>query len=255
MSMKIMITAAEPTPVRWAAEAANVIAAVLKAHPAATIGFPTGETPLPVYAELRRRVTQGQIDVSRCRALMLDEYLDPPEESYTSWSWLSHEVFAPLGLSSDRVRRLPWHSKGVETACAAFERRLRLEDGCDLQILGLGANGHIGFNEPGSAADSRTRAVKLTAATAAANRAYWHGEYEPEWAVTQGIATILAARKILLLARGGAKASILRRALTGPRDPEVPASFLRGASAVHVLADEAAAAALPRSLDYNIEWL
>ncbi|MGH9475417.1 MAG: glucosamine-6-phosphate deaminase [Terriglobales bacterium] len=255
MAIKISITPAEPALRHWAAAAADVVAEVLRAKPAARIGLPTGESPLPVYAELRRRHSAGGLDSTGMRLVMLDEYLDPPRESLTSWSWLGRELLVPLGVTPERVLRLPWQGAGIEAACAEFERELARGGGCDLQLLGLGANGHIGFNEPGSPLDSRTRVVVLTPATAAVNRAYWNGAFEPERAVTQGLATILSARRILLLVRGGAKAAILRRALLGPSGGELPGACLRTAASLQVLADEAAAAALPQSADYNIEWL
>lgn len=239
--MQIKVTESEGA---WAAEAAETLAGVLQAKPEGWIGWPTGTTPLPFYAELRRRVSCGGWTLQACRAVMLDEYLDPPEEALSSWAWLWREVWAPLGLRGDQVLRMPHRSSGIHAACAEFERALAEGGGCDLLLLGLGANGHIGFNEPGTAMDSRTRVVKLTEETAAANAAYWHGRFKPELAVTMGMATILEARQILLLVRGAAKADVLRRMLHEPVSSKLPATYLREHANLTILADAEAAAKL-----------
>ncbi len=230
--------------IRWVAEATDILAGVLQAKPEARIGWPTGTTPLPFYAELRRRAAIGSLAAQVSRAVMLDEYLDPPEAAFSSWSWLWREVWTPLRLGREQVLRMPHRSPGIDAACGEFERALAEGGGCDLLILGLGANGHVGFNEPGTAMDTRTRVVKLTAETADANAAYWRGRFTPEFAVTMGMATILEARQILLLVRGGAKADVLRRMLHDPVSSELPATFLREHEGLTILADPEAAAEL-----------
>lgn len=254
MSLQFVVADSEA----WAAAAVARIERVLTAQPAACVGFPTGRTPQPLYGELRRRAGAARRKYSELRAVMLDEYLDA-EARFQSWTWLKMEVFDPLRIDGRRIRRMPQRSAGIGAACGQFERALQESGGCDLQLLGLGANGHIGFNEPGSAAGTRTRAVTLTEATAGANAAYWQGAFTPRRAATMGIATILQAREIGLLVRGVAKAGILRRALSGEISAECPASFLRTASApVWVLADREAACRLdPKvlgTLGYNVPW-
>lgn len=202
--------------------------------PDACLGLPTGHTPLPLYAELRRR------GAAAWRLVMLDEYLGEARFQ----AWLREAIVAPLGIPEERF--LPMPAAAAPGACEDFERRLRTWGGCDLQFLGLGANGHIGFNEPGSERDSRTRVVTLTPATARANAGYWPNAPVPEQAVTQGIGTILEARRHCLLVRGAAKAAILAAALRGPVTSAVPASFLQFSPALTVVADSAAAAGLGR---------
>lgn len=229
---------------QWAGAAADCVTEVTARNPVALIGFPTGNTPVPLYAELRRRAAAGLWDASRLRGVMLDEYLDPPAADISSWSWLRRELFDPLGIAAGRILRMPHQRSGIEAACRKFEEDLQSWGGCDLQLLGLGANGHIAFNEPNSDPGSRTRAVTLSAETARANAAYWPSGFVPEQAATMGIATILEARSICLLVRGAEKAAMLRAALQGPVGREVPASWLRQAARLTVVADRAAASAL-----------
>lgn len=239
--MQVKVTESEAS---WAAEAAETLAGVLQANPGARIGWPTGTTPLPFYAELRDRAARGRLAAQASRAVMLDEYLDPPKEALSSWAWLWREVWTPLGLGRGQVLRMPHRSPGIDAACGEFERALAEGGGCDLLLLGLGANGHVGFNEPGTAMNSRTRVVKLTAETAQVNAAYWQGRFTPELAVTMGMATILEARQILLLVRGTAKAEVLRRMLHEPAGSQLPASYLREHEGLTILADPEAAAEL-----------
>jgi glucosamine-6-phosphate deaminase len=229
---------------QWAAAAADRVGEAVRQSPSALVGLPTGNTPLPLYAELRRRVAAGEWDPHAMRVVMLDEYLDPPSEEVSSWGWLQRELLEPLGIPSERILRMPWQSGGIEAACARFEAKLRYWGGCDLQLLGLGANGHIAFNEPGSDPAARTRAVPLSPATALANAAYWKFNFRPHSAVSMGIATILDARAIALLVRGAGKAAVLGAALQGPIHRQVPASLLRNANQLYVIADTAAGTAL-----------
>jgi glucosamine-6-phosphate deaminase len=229
---------------QWAAAAADLVTEAVNQRPSALIGVPTGNTPLPVYAELRRRAETGEWAPGSMRMVMLDEYLDPPSEGVSSWGWLRRELFVPLGIAPERVLRMPHQSRNIADACARFEDHLRDWGGCELQLLGLGGNGHIAFNEPGASPTSRTRVVDLTTGTAAANAAYWSGRFRPTQAVTMGIGTILEARNHCLLVRGAAKATALRAALQGPVIPRVPASFLQRAAHLQVIADEDAASGL-----------
>ncbi|MGH9481995.1 MAG: 6-phosphogluconolactonase, partial [Terriglobales bacterium] len=204
-----------------------------------------------VYAELRRRAESGQLAHAHLRCMMLDEYIGAGDRAIESYQWLRRELFAPLSVSRNRMLRLPTHPLGIEDACRRFEESLAAWGRCDLMLLGLGGNGHIAFNEPGSALESRTRVVTLTPETARTNAAYWNGKIVPTRAVTIGIGTILSARRIALLVVGAEKAAILRRALTGRVGPDVPASYLRRGADVQVLADSAAAALLPAGWQHS----
>jgi glucosamine-6-phosphate deaminase len=174
--------------------------------------------------------------------VQLDEYLGlEPDDRRALFGWMERTVIQPLAIDAGRVARLPTDGD-VDAACAAFERELDARGGLDLVILGLGTNGHLGFNEPPSSASSETRTVDLTADTIAANARYWGSERDvPTRAVTLGLRPLLEARHILLLVAGASKHAIVRRALEGPVGEDIPASFVREArGAVTVLVDRAA---------------
>ena len=227
------ITVQIVAPEEFGVTAANLLESVLVERPNALVVLPTGNTPLALYAELRRR------KVCAMRVAMLDDYYDAASLTTNSYHWLRREVLDALNIGDERVLRIPTAPGNLPAACAEYERALARAGGCDLIFLGLGPNGHIGFNEPGSAVDSRTRMVTLSEATADANADYWQGEYRPRAAVTMGIATILEARRVCLLVRGRNKSTALRAALEGPETPDAPASFLRRARELTVIADRA----------------
>jgi glucosamine-6-phosphate deaminase len=206
---------------------ADVISSVVASTPAARITVATGRTPMGVYAELVRRHASGGFDPSSVRPVQLDEYLGLEREDRRAlYGWMRRSFLAPLGIADARVLRLPTDGGDLDAGCAAFDRELTEAGGLDLAILGIGTNGHLGFNEPPSPADAPTRVVRLSAGTIAANASYWDGAEVPTSAVTMGMATLLAAREILLLVSGTAKRDVLRRVLDGPIDPAVPASAL-----------------------------
>lgn len=231
-------------PADFGAAAGRLVADVLRENPAALLGLPTGNTPIPLYEYLLAQQRSGALDLSRMRAVMLDEYLGAGDRPISFHHWLQSHFLGPAGIGPDRILRMPSQPEGIDAACADFEARLAAWGGCDLQLLGLGLTGHIGFNEPGSAADSRTRVVRLSAITREANEEYWHGEEVPAYGVTTGIATLLQARRLVLLVNGERKAPILHRTLEGPIGPDVPATFLRQGRDVWVIADQPAAALL-----------
>lgn len=229
-------------PASLARAAADAIARVVHAEGPVTIVPATGETPVDTYAELADRHARGAFDASAVSVVQLDEYVGiEREDRRTLFGWMDRTVLTPLGIDARRVARLPTDGDLV-AACAAFDAALAERGGIDLAILGLGANGHLGFNEPPSGAASVTRPVQLTPATIAANARYWGSENEvPTRAVTLGLSTLLEAGEILLLVSGEAKHEIVRRALEGPVGEDVPASFVREArGSVTVLVDRAA---------------
>lgn len=225
----------------FGAAAAAEVAACLRAKPDAVLGLPTGNTPVPVYEAL---LAHRDVDWSQARVAQLDEYLGAGERPISFYRWLRSHFLDAAGIPAQRLLRMPSDPEGIAAACAAYDRQLADWGGCDLQLLGLGLTGHIGFNEPGSGGDSVTRVVALSATTRDANEEYWHGEEVPSSGVTTGIAVILRARRIILLVSGERKAATLRRALEGPIGPDCPASFLRRHPDVLILSDEAAASAL-----------
>jgi glucosamine-6-phosphate deaminase len=221
---------------------ADVVAAVVRADGPVTIVPATGETPVGMYAELAERRARGDLDTDGVSIVQLDEYLGlEPGDRRALFGWMERTVIEPLAIDPGRVARLPTDGD-VEGACAAFDRALAARGGIDLAILGLGTNGHVGFNEPPSDATSTTRTVQLTSDTIAANARYWGTEGDvPTRAVTLGLRTLLDARHILLLVAGASKHAIVRRALEGPVGEDVPASFVREArGSVTVLVDRAA---------------
>lgn len=220
----------QPNPEQLAQAAADFISAQVRAKPDLSLLVATGHTPMPTYAELARRVRAGEVNFSRVTAVQLDEYLGIEDDDPRSlWGWMRRSFVEPLGLT--RTVRLDSPTQ--------FEAAIRELGGLDLAILGLGPNGHLGFNEPPSPPDAPTRTLALTPASLASNAAYWGELAVPTGAITAGMDVILAARQTLLLVGGAHKRAILHAALEGPETPEVPASFLRR-TALTVIADEAA---------------
>jgi glucosamine-6-phosphate deaminase len=221
--------------------AADLVEARISERPSLNLLAATGNTPMGLYAELVRRGETGSLDASRLRVFQLDEYAGVGIEDRRSLlGWLVRTFTAPLGIPEERIVRL---DTGIEPtdACAAFDERLREAGGFDLAILGIGANGHLGFNEPPSDAGAPTREVTLSDESIRTNAGYWGGaENVPTRALTVGMRELLASRETILLASGGSKRAILRRALYGAVTPEVPASFLQEAERVTAVVDRAA---------------
>lgn len=226
--------------------AAAVIASSLGDRPAPVLGVATGSSPQPLYRALADRVQAG-LDLARATAFALDEYVGLPVDHPESYhSVIAREVIGPLGLDPSRVHVPEGVSADPVDAAARYEAAIAAAGGVDLQILGIGANGHIGFNEPGSAPDSRTRVVDLAPRTVADNSRFFDGDagLVPTRALTQGIGTILEAREIVLIAWGESKADAVARAVEGPQTAELPASFLQRHDRVTLVLDAAAASRL-----------
>jgi glucosamine-6-phosphate deaminase len=219
--------------------AAREIADGLLARPAARILVATGATPMGAYRELARMAEAGEVDAAGATVFQLDEYLGVHGDDRRSLGRWAVETFVrPLGIGEDRFVRLPFDDAGL----GAYDRRVGEEGGYDLAILGIGENGHLGFNEPPSAADAPSRVVELSAASRRSNARYWDpGAEVPAQAVTVGLGPILRSGRIVLLVSGERKRETLRRAMLEPPTAEVPASFLQLADDVLVIADRAAA--------------
>jgi glucosamine-6-phosphate deaminase len=225
-----------------AAAGADLIGGEVTSGAVRSVVAATGRTPIGLYAELGERRRSGAIDPSGLTVFQLDEYLGLQDGDPRSLlGWMRRAFVDPLGIADDRVVPLPL-AGDLDTACALFDRALEERGGLDLAILGLGTNGHLGFNEPPSSPDDGTRVVRLLPETVAANARYWgDGAVLPSRAVTMGLRQILAARRIVVLASGGAKHDVVHAALEGPVGPSVPASFLQDADAdVRVIVDRAA---------------
>jgi glucosamine-6-phosphate deaminase len=221
--------------------ATEFVVHVIEERPASTVVVATGRTPMGLYAGLAERAGAGRCDVSRIIAVQLDEYLGlGPHDRRSLFLWMRRSFVDPLAIDDERVVRLPLDGD-LAGACAAFDRGIEARGGLDLAILGLGPNGHLGFNEPPSDRTAPTRRVELSPVTIEANARYWGTVTDvPNQAVTLGLASLLAARRILLLVSGEAKRGIVHRAIEGAIGPEVPASFLQEAPDVTVIVDRAA---------------
>lgn len=218
---------------------ADVVAGVLSRRPEATLLVATGNTPMGTYRELAQMRSAGLLDASRARVFQLDEYVGlGPGDRRSLYGWMQRAFVKPLGIPSGQVTRLDAGTDDPGAACRAYDAAVDAAGGIDLAILGLGPNGHLGFNEPPSEADAPTRVIELTEASIESNAGYWGGrEQVPARAVTAGMTVILAARQVLLVVAGAHKRNVLRRTVDGDVLPEVPASLLQRAADVTVLAD------------------
>jgi glucosamine-6-phosphate deaminase len=223
--------------------AARFIAAALRANPRTSLAVPTGATPNGFYRELAAIHRRDAIPTRRLRVFQLDEYLGvAPGNSRSFAGWMAHAFLEPLGIAKQQVVWLRGDAPDPAAVCAAYDAALRAAGGLDIAVLGLGANGHLGFNEPPADEASPTRVVRLCEATRAANAAYWGAvERVPQDALTCGMRNLLAARMKLVLVAGERKREILQRVARGPVSADVPASFLQRVAGVTVLADRDAA--------------
>lgn len=238
-----------PDEAAWEAAGVDALRAALGAAPEPSVCFATGETPKPLYAALLGERAAGRLDLAGLRAFQLDEFLGlGPRDPLSFRAFLEERLYGPAGLAADRIDSPRGDAPDPEAECARYESAIAGAGGFDLAILGVGRNGHIAFNEPGAAADSRTRVIRFTPETRAQHEAAFAaaGRATPERALTVGVGTLLGrSRAILLLARGASKAEALRRAFAEPPSADCPASFLQGfKGALTVLADEAAASGL-----------
>ncbi|MEZ4709036.1 MAG: glucosamine-6-phosphate deaminase [Caldilineaceae bacterium] len=222
--------------------AADYVAAAVAAKPECALVFPTGGTPLGLYQELIKRYAQGAFDPSRLRIFLLDEYVGVgPEDERSLLGWLQRTLFNPLHIQPAQVTPLPGNAANLDVACREFEQALLDAGGLDLAILGIGPNGHLGYNEPPADATSPTRVLALTQSSLDTCAAAWGGRARLlPLAITAGMDLLLAARQKLLIVNGAHKREILNAALYGPVQPDAPASYLQQAANVTVIADRAA---------------
>jgi glucosamine-6-phosphate deaminase len=239
-------------PVEGGELAAEQIARLVTAKPDAVLGLATGSTPLPVWKALAAR----SLDLGRVRGFALDEYIGLPAghpESYRAV--ITREVVEPLGLDPALVR-VPGDDGGpTEGAGQRYELAIAEAGGVDLQVLGIGRTGHIGFNEPGSSLASRTRVKTLTEQTRADNARFFDSpDQVPRHCLTQGLGTILDARHLVLLAFGEGKAAAVAGAVEGPVSSSLPGSAIQLHPLVTVVVDEAAASQLAYADYYRFAW-
>ena len=228
---------------------AQRIAAALADNPRLVLGLPTGRTPVRFYHDLAALAEHGHADFSQATTFNLDEFLGLAADHAGSYrSFMNAHLFSRVRIAKERINFLNGAAPDPVAECRRYEAAIAGAGGIDIQILGLGANGHIGFNEPGPELQPRTHRVVLTPETRRANAALFAGDPSavPAEALSMGMATILQARSIVLLATGRSKAHCIAAALRGPITPQLPASFLQLHHDVEVMLDAAAAAELER---------
>lgn len=235
--------------------AASIVAeAIRSAGPNPVVGVATGSSPLALYARLAEMVAAGTLDLSGAVVFALDEYVGLPRGHQESYAEVLRRTFTdPLGLDPAQVHTPDVFADDLTAASTAYDQAIRDAGGVDIQILGIGTNGHIGFNEPTSAFNSRTRPTTLTTRTRIDNGRFFSSPDEvPRHCITQGLATILDARQLLLLAQGTAKAEAIAATCEGPITALVPGSVLQFHPHTTVIVDEGAASALQMA-DYYRE--
>ncbi len=228
--------------------AARVVEDHVASTPNAVLGLATGSTVEGLYERLVRAHDQGSLDLSHVTAFNLDEYVGLPADHEQSFArFMRERLVGPAGMDASRWRIPDGMATDPEAECRSFERALAEAGYPTLQVLGIGGNGHVGFNEPSDAFEDVTHVVALTPETIRANSRFFASEDEvPRKAYTMGIGSIMRSRSLLLLASGEAKAQGIAAALAGPIVPAVPASALRLHPSLTIIADEAALSKLPR---------
>lgn len=227
-------------------KAADLISAAVLAKPDLVLGLATGNTMRPLYARLVAYHAASALSFGQVTTFNLDEYLGLPATHPGSFRrFMVETLFAPTDIDATRTHLPDGTAPDPVEEAARYEDVIKAAGGIDLQLLGIGKNGHIGFNEPSSEFSSRTRPIVLAPSTIATNQGYFANPADmPSQAITMGIATILESRSCLLLAYGGAKAQAIAAMIEGPCAPDCPASCLQGHSDVTVILDQAAASLL-----------
>lgn len=228
--------------------AANIISAQVIMKPDCVLGLATGSTPVGTYEELIRRYEQGDLDFSRVHSINLDEYRGLAGDNDQSYRYfMNTHLFDSINIDKKNTYVPDGLEPDSEKACRDYEEIIKVHGGVDLQILGLGHNGHIGFNEPGSTFEKETHCVTLSETTRQANARFFSSMDEvPTEAYTMGIGSIMQAKKIVVIVTGEGKREIVKKAFLGPITPEVQASVLQLHNDVILVGDEAALADFPR---------
>lgn len=229
-------------------KAANIIAAQMITKPECVLGLATGSSPIGTYDNLVAMYENGDLDFSGVTTVNLDEYKGLTRDNDQSYYYFMHEhLFDRVNIDADRTNVPNGMEADAEKECKRYEEFIKSLGGVDLQLLGLGHNGHIGFNEPAPVFDKETHCVNLTESTIEANKRFFASADDvPRQAYTMGIGTIMRAKKILLVASGEDKAEIVAKAFFGDVTPEVPASILQMHPDVTIVADAAALSKIPR---------
>ncbi|NLE70573.1 MAG: glucosamine-6-phosphate deaminase [Actinomycetales bacterium] len=251
--MEVVIT----TPAECARLAADAVERLLRDKPDAVLGLATGSSPLALYEELVRRHEAGRVSFARARAFLLDEYVGLPADHPERYAAvIDRELASRVDFAPGAVRAPDGAAADIPAACAAYEAEIRAAGGVDLQVLGIGTDGHLAFNEPGSSLASRTRIKTLAEQTRLDNARFFGGDAEavPRHVLTQGLGTIMEARHLVLLASGRAKAEAVHRMVEGAVSAMWPASVLQLHPHVTVLLDDAAAGRLQLADHFRETW-
>lgn len=223
-------------------KAANIISAQIIMKPNCVLGLATGSSPMGTYQQLIDWYKKDDLDFAKVTTINLDEYKGlAPNNTQSYRYFMDTNLFNHINIDKNRTFVPDGLESDSEKACNDYDHIISCSGGIDLQLLGLGHNGHIGFNEPGTAFEKGTHCVDLTETTITANKRFFSSEKEvPRQAYTMGIKSIMQARKILVIVSGEDKAPILKEVLQGPITPSVPASILQLHNDVTIVADEAA---------------
>ncbi len=230
-------------------KAAGIVSAQIIMKPDCVLGLATGSTPVGLYKQLIEWYRNGDLDFSGVRTVNLDEYKGISRENDQSYYYFMHQnLFDHVNIPAGNTHLPDGMEPDSEKECRRYEELIQSMGSVDLQLLGIGHNGHIGFNEPADAFDKQVHCVNLTQSTIEANKRFFASAEEvPRQAYTMGIQTIMRSKKILIIANGEGKADIVRDAFFGPITPMVPASVLQLHNDVTLVADEAALSKIPAS--------
>jgi glucosamine-6-phosphate deaminase len=249
--MEIII---QPTPPEGSVIAARIIAKLVRIKPDCVLGLATGSTPIPTYRELVRMHREEGLDFSKVTTFNLDEYVGlPPEHPQSYHAFMDEHFFAHVNVPRANIHIPDGMAADVPAECTRYEAAIRAAGGIDLQILGIGTDGHIGFNEPTSSLASRTRIKTLTEQTRTDNARFFDGDLAkvPFHCITMGVGTIMESRQVVMLAFGANKAHAISEAVEGPITSMNPATVLQLHPVAKCIIDEPAAGALKKTAYYR----
>ncbi|MFO7258672.1 MAG: glucosamine-6-phosphate deaminase [Bacteroidota bacterium] len=222
-------------------EAADEIIRCVRQKPNAVLCLAAGDTPKLTYETLTARAIKESIDFSGCTFVGLDEWVGIPPDNEGSCSWFLHKyLFTPLSLPPSQIHLFNAMASDLEAECNKMNHTIRAANGIDLMLVGIGMNGHIGFNEPGAPADSYAHVIDLDDTTRTVGQKYFKQQTSLSRGITLGLKHLLEARKVILIASGERKADIIRQTILGPTTPDVPATIVRSHANSIVMLDDAA---------------
>lgn len=242
--MRVII---KDNPIEISHEAADIIVSQVNKFHGSVLGFATGASPVETYKRIIERYEKGEVSLKYITTFNLDEYVGLSRENVNSYFYfMKDNLFGKTDVDFDRVNFLSGEATDLEAECERYYNRIRECGGIDIQLLGIGTNGHIGFNEPGESFADGPFAVKLTQSTIDSNKKYFEavGDTMPEYALTMGIGDIMRTRKIVLIATGESKAKAVKELVEGEVSPSCPATILQMHADVTVFLDKAAASLL-----------